>query len=223
MVTTTYHIKHPLSHGGAAATWWATHYLVRCAISAAIILLLALSTPWNEENLDRALLSIGAICGLAVTQKFLAKFTGSQINFYTPGYLGRFTTNEHVKGSNAAVDQVAASLVTLVLLVVFYLANPHNETYSTLAVVFGWVYSVTNLVNLGKVAYALSSLGQLKDKENWWFFFSPLVGLIVAAPLYKSFPVFAGIPANTSLAATLLALVVPGYLAVWGFQRLLRP
>lgn len=222
-MVTTYHIQHPLSHGGAAVAWWAIHYLVRCVISVTIILLTAISTPWNEEQLPQALLPIIAIFILATTQKFFTKFTSNQISFHTPGYLARFKINETIKGSKPAINEITTSIITLTTLTTFYLANPHNDTYSTLAVVFGWTYTVTNLVELGRTTYTLSILGQLKDKENWWFFLSPLTGLLVAVPLYKSFPAFAGIPANTNLAATLLTLAAAGYMTFWGAKKLLVP
>lgn len=223
MVTTTYHVKHPLSHGGPAATWWILHHLIPAISSVAIIFLLALSTPWNEEHLYQTTLPVFGIFTLAAVQKIFTRFTRNQINFHTPGYLGRFKINEDVKGSSPAINEVALSVIALVALAAFYLMNPHNETYSALAIVFGWVYSVTNLIALGKTIYTLSALGQLRQKENWWFFLSPLVGLLIVAPLYKSFPAFAGIPANTSLAANLLILAGVGYVIVWGAKKLLGP
>lgn len=219
MVTTIYHVKHPLSHGGAAATWWFLHHLIPAINSVAIIFLLALSTPWSEEHLYQAALPVIGILTLAAVQKILARFTGNQINFHTPGYLGRFKINEDVKGSSPAVDEAVPSVIALVTLVAFYLMNPHNDTYSALAVVFGWAYSVTNLIALGKTVYALSVLGKLREKGNWWFFLSPLVGLLIVAPLYKSFPAFVGIPANISLAVNLLVLVGVGYVIAWGIKK----
>lgn len=219
MVNTTVHIKHPLTHGGAAAKYWGILQLNRLFTSLAVVVLIGASTPWNQENAKASILFIGFACALVILQKSVGAYIGNQVNFHTPGYLGRFKIDEQVKVHSPALDEIVAAATSLITLIVFYLLNPQNESYSTLALTFGWFYTVTSLLDLGRTTYTLSRLGQISDKSNWGYFISPLVSLIVVAPVYRSFPHFTGISANTNLVLSLLILGFIGYLFPWFVRK----
>lgn len=223
MVNTNVHIKHPLAHGGTARNYWVIYQLNRLFTSLALIVLIGASTPWNQQNAETSILFISYACALVLLQKFVGAYIAKQVHFHTPGYLGRFKIDEPVKAHSPVIDELMAAAISLITLVVFYLFNPQNENYSTLALTLGWFYTITSLLDLGRTTYTLSVLGQISDRQNWGYFISPLVWLIVVAPVYKSFPHFTGISADTNLVATFLMLWFISYLVTWVLRKFFVP
>lgn len=216
MVNSNQYIEHPLRANKEAATWWWLRLIFRVCVSVLSVVFFAAFTRQVDET---AYLFLGLVLCVLVAGYFLDKWTVKKINYYTPGYMARFTALDVVKGHSPLIDICAGLGVSLLTVLAIYLFKPDNDLYSAVVLTSGWFSLITNLIRLIKRGCSLAKDYQQIQGKNFWFLARPAVQVLVVAPLYLMFPQWTGTPAHQATFENLLLVTLVGALILAIIKR----
>lgn len=203
MVTTPYRINrlpHPLRANTPASLIWCAQGITRLLTTIFTFKLLALSTPWRSDNPHFAP-AIFAILLLAALAWGIKKLLTHQLNYYTPGYMGRFTRDELHKLPTQTPDMLMALTVNIATIAAAYTSTPHNAHYAALLLAIAFLSAIVSLWKLSKIA--LSKL-ILKISPTPLELFRPASELLLLAPALWLFPRLTHTAPNAEFAATII-------------------